>query len=72
MTKMHRLDFGEDLNLDQDTTINKLKCQVILHYEEMGTNMIHSTARYFKKLWMDCDKTRWMSCFGDKNKPIRF
>jgi len=23
VTKMHRLDFGEDLNLDQDTTINK-------------------------------------------------
>ena len=25
-----------------------------------------------KKLWTSCDKTRWMSWFGDKNKPIRF
>ena len=33
---------------------------------------IYSTALNFKKLWMDYDKTWWMSWVGDKNKLIRF
>jgi len=44
--------------------------EVILHHWEMGP--IWYIARHLKKLWMDYDKTWWMSWVGDKNKPIRF
>ena len=29
-------------------------------------------AWYFKKLWTDYAKPRWIRCVSDKNKPIRF
>ena len=59
-TRMKLLDFGDDL--DPDSRILKWFFTI----ERLSQNQY--IAWYFKKLWTDYDKTRWMSWVDDKNQ----